>query len=292
MRLKKIPVLCLAAFTWVACNNNARQPFPQKKETIEQPPVTYHLLSLKDSGAALLKKRFGTGERMRIFALNRMDAAHGMKADTLIVPDDLQMDFLRYSPFPPQAPFLANVHKIVFFSYPAQAFAAYQDGKLIHWGPTSMGRKKDPTPTGLYFSNWKAEETVSTFDDEWVLKWNFNIENKQGVGWHQYAMPGYPASHSCLRLLERDARYLYTWADQWIVTGENTVEAQGTPVVVFGAYPFGGRKPWLALPEDPDALTITPAMLEQEVQAFLPRILQQQGRRDTVLNVDSSLRSG
>jgi hypothetical protein len=30
------------------------------------------------------------------------------------------------------------------------------------------------------------------------LRWNFNIENKLGVGWH--SLPGYPASHSCLRL--------------------------------------------------------------------------------------------
>lgn len=284
MTLKKILALCFVAFIWTACTNDNGQPSQQKKEAAERPLVTYHLLSLKDSGAVLLKKRFGAGERLKIFALNRMDAAHGMKADTLIVPDDLQMDFMHYSPFPPQAPFLEKVHKILFFSYPAQAFAAYRNGTLVHWGPTNMGRKKDPTPTGLYFSNWKAEETVSTFDDEWVLKWNFNIENKQGIGWHQYAMPGYPASHSCLRLLERDARYLYSWADQWIVTGENTVEAQGTPVVVFGAYPFGGQRPWLALPENPEALTITPDMLEQEVQAFLPRILQQQARRDSVLS--------
>jgi hypothetical protein len=29
-----------------------------------------------------------------------------------------------------------------------------------------------------FFTNWKAEETTSTFDDEWDLRWNFNIENK------------------------------------------------------------------------------------------------------------------
>jgi hypothetical protein len=31
----------------------------------------------------------------------------------------------------------------------------------------------------------KAEETTSF--DEWDLRWNFNIENKLGVGWHQYS---------------------------------------------------------------------------------------------------------
>jgi hypothetical protein len=50
-----------------------------------------------------------------------------------------------------------------------------------------MGSEKHKTPTGL-FSNWKAEETTS--DDEWDLRWNFNIENKLGVGWHQYSLQG------------------------------------------------------------------------------------------------------
>jgi hypothetical protein len=39
-----------------------------------------------------------------------------------------------------------------------------------------------------FFTNWKAEETTS--DDEWDLRWNFNIENKLGVGWHQYSLQG------------------------------------------------------------------------------------------------------
>jgi hypothetical protein len=54
-----------------------------------------------------------------------------------------------------------------------------------------MGREKDQTPTGLFFTNWKAEETTSTFNDEWV-KMNYNIIN--WVGFHQYSLPGYPAS--------------------------------------------------------------------------------------------------
>lgn len=283
MKVKTSAHLCLAVFLLLvaACDSNGLKSSLQKKEVPERRRITYHLLPLNDSGATILKKRFSAGQRILIFALNRMDAAHGMKADTLIVPDDLQADFMEYSPFPFRAPFLEKVHKIVFFSYPAQAFAAYQNGRLVRWGPTSMGRKKDPTPAGLYFCNWKAEETTSTFDDEWVLKWNFNVENKEGIGWHLYDMPGYPASHSCLRLLERDARYLYDWAEQWIQSGENNVVAQGTPLVVFGTYPFDGPRPWLSLVADPDALTITPEMLEQEVKPFLPRILQQQQRRDS-----------
>ncbi|MGN6293271.1 MAG: L,D-transpeptidase [Chitinophagaceae bacterium] len=178
-----------------------------------------------------------------------------------------------------QLPFLDDVSKIVFFSYPAQAFAVYEYGNLVYAGPSNMGRKKDPTPTGLYFTNWKAEETTSTFNDEWILKWNFNIQNKAGIGWHQYALPGYPASHSCLRLLEDDARFLYKWADEWKLKGTDSIVLKGTPVIVFGSYPFDGRKPWLNLITDPNALDIPASELEDIVKPHLPEILNAQEKR-------------
>jgi hypothetical protein len=62
--------------------------------------------------------------------------------------------------------------------------------------------EKHKTPTGL-FTNWKAEETTSTFDDEWDLRWNFNIENKLGVGWHRVS------SLSLLETSGKDAKLLY-----------------------------------------------------------------------------------
>jgi hypothetical protein len=58
-----------------------------------------------------------------------------------------------------------------------------------------------------------------------------NIENKLGVGWHQYSLLGYPASHSCLRLQEK-TKLLYEWADEQLADSE-TVKVKGTPVVVL-----------------------------------------------------------
>jgi hypothetical protein len=196
------------------------------------------------------------------------------------VPTDLSAHLEHYSPYPQHLPFLQNVRKIVYFSYPAQYFAAYENGRLVYTGPTNMGRQKDPTSTGLFFTNWKAEKTTSTFNDEWELKWNFNIENKEGIGWHQYAMPGYPASHSCLRLLHGDAINLYNWADEWVLKGDNIL-AQGTPVIVFGSYPFGEGKPWLRLAADPHALDITAGRMQRETQPHLNKIMAEQQKRST-----------
>jgi hypothetical protein len=142
-----------------------------------------------------------------------------------------------------------------------------------------MGRKADKTPTGLFFTNWKAEETTSTFNDEWNLKWNFNIANKLGVGWHQYELPGYPASHSCLRLQEKDARHLYEWADQWVLLDDDTVAVKGTPVIVFGTYDFGAPKPWSQLVANPKALAISEEEITKQATPFLKTILDEQQKR-------------
>ncbi|MDG1870524.1 MAG: L,D-transpeptidase, partial [Flavobacterium sp.] len=168
--------------------------------------------------------------------------------------------------------------------YPTQTFAAYANGHLMHTGPTNMGRKKDPTPTGLFFTNWKAEETTSTFNDEWDLKWNFNIENKLGVGFHQYSLPGYPASHSCLRLQERDAKYLYEFADQWELADKETVKVKGTPVVVFGTYDFDGKKPWLQVVKSPKALAISEEEIDKIVNPFMENIMKEQKNRMTFVS--------
>jgi hypothetical protein len=145
-----------------------------------------------------------------------------------------------------------------------------------------MGKKSTPTATGLFSCNWKAVESISTVDDEWKLKWNFNFWNKGGVGWHQYQMPGYPASHSCVRLLEEDAKFLYDWAEQWVLR-KGELAAQGTPVLIFGSYPFGHGKPWWKLVENPQALQLSADTLTAVIQPHLSKIMARQAQRDSLL---------
>ncbi|MWB95334.1 L,D-transpeptidase family protein [Flavobacterium sp. GA093] len=215
------------------------------------------------------------------YAVNRTDKANFAKLDSVVIPADFSGDLVYYLPFPLHVSALEEVSKVLIFSYPTQTFAAYENGELVYTGPTNMGRKKDQTPTGLFFTNWKAEKTTSTFNDEWDLEWNFNIENKLGVGFHEYELPGYPASHSCLRLLEKDAKYLYKWADEWILKDSENVKVKGTPVIVFGNFDFDRPKPWLQLATDPKALNISESELEKEVKPFLSSILVEQKKRES-----------
>jgi hypothetical protein len=179
---------------------------------------------------------------------------------------------------------LKDIDKILLFSYPAQAFAAYENGKLVIAGPTNMGKKASKTPTGLFFCNWKAKETRSTVDNEWILKWNFNISNMGGVGFHQYDLPGYPASHSCLRLWAEQAEFLYSWANQWKLNKSGQVLAKGTPVIVFGAYPFGSPRPWFVLAGDGKALDISKEQIAEIINPFKEQILKEQQVRQDLIN--------
>ena len=279
--MKKMLVILNIFIVLTACKQQETvEKTPPKKIQVRQQPkaISYQLESAKE----WLAKTTDSTAIDIVLAANRIDKANLAKIDSVIIPQDLTGDIAYYLPFPLNVPYLKDVTKIIFFSYPTQTFATYENGELIHTGPTNMGRKKDPTPTGLFFTNWKAEETTSTFNDEWQLLWNFNIANKLGVGWHQYELPGYPASHSCLRLQEKDARYLYEWADQWILKDEENVLAKGTPVIVFGTYDFDAPKPWLQLVTDPKVLNISESEIEKQTQPYLTSILSEQKNRAKV----------
>ena len=222
----------------------------------------------------------GTKEMDILLAVNRMDETHLKKTDSILVPTDLTGDLEFYLPFPFEVKALDSIKKIIFFSYPSESFATYEYGVLTHVGPTNMGKETAITPTGLFYTNWKAEETTSTVNDEWLLKWNFNVANNLGVGFHQYELPGFPASHSCMRLREKDAKMLFDFAEQWVLENDDKVKIKGTPVIVFGKYDFNAPKPWLALKNDPDALKITEEELETILLPHLKDIKKEEKIRD------------
>ncbi len=226
---------------------------------------------VRDSVYSAFSKKYSVEERTAILALNRLDSKSKWNADTLVVPAKIDTTLMAYSPFPMQLDVLSGVKKFVIFSYPIQAFAVYSNGSLVKWGPTSMGKKTAQTTRGLTFANWKKKLSISTVSTEWKLPYNFNIHNIGGIGWHEYTLPGYPASHSCLRLLRKDAQWLYSYADTWILNpGGATTKAKGTAVMVFGDYKWGGRKPWRKLLDDPNANNISveelTKLLEPDVQ--------------------------
>ncbi|WP_304344708.1 L,D-transpeptidase [Chryseobacterium koreense] len=257
-------------------------------DSLQKAKVTYtpFIFSAKKKDAAMAKfnKELSEEERYTILAINRLDSKNKWRADTLAVPDKMDKTLMSYTPFPIQVEKLKEVKKIVIFSYPIQAYSLYENGKLIKWGPTSMGKKSAQTHRGLMFANWKKELAISTVDSDWKLPYNVNVHNTLGIGWHQYDLPGFPASHSCLRLLMDDAKYLYNWVDTWIVNKDGrTLKANGTPVIVYGDYDWGGKKPWKKLIDDPHSNDISMEELDKVIEPYLHKILEAQKKREQVL---------
>jgi hypothetical protein len=271
----------------------------EKREEIFQPPVEtapepepepeleINFYDLPVEGISTLKylrENYGDEGLYLILAINRLDVKNVRTGDTLVVPDTLILDRFVYSPFPLILEAAADIPKILFFSHRIQAFAAYERGELVNWGPTSLGKKSTPTPSDLYFTTWKARSTISTVNPEWILPWAFNIDNFRGISLHEYALPGYPASHACARLLEKDAQWIYYWAEQWILTrDERTVLAHGTPVIIFGEYEFGKKPVWKKLSAEPNITEITVKDLENELAEYSERILNKKEIRESLL---------
>lgn len=229
-----------------------------------------------------LDSLYGTDGAKLILALNRLDEDNIRRADTLVVPDTLT-NLLSYCPYPYVIEQVRSVPKLLLISRRIQAFAAYENGVLVKWGPTSTGRKAKPTPEGLFSANWKSLKTTSTIDSSWILPYYFNFQNREGVALHQFSLPGYPASHACVRLLENDARWLYYWAEQWILSEDGKIEAYGTPIIVFDEYRFGKRRPWKNLLENPDAINISEKEIQDLMDKYLPTITERAEKRKEMM---------
>tara|TARA_R100000935_G_C2837255_1_gene168857 strand:+ start:320 stop:1276 length:957 start_codon:yes stop_codon:yes gene_type:complete len=223
------------------------------KEIIVPPLViNYKVDSLKTSVELdSFKNRYSESQLKVIYAINRVEANKVRVGKSIVIPDTMFNDLFNYSPFPKKLDIVSGIPKTVLISQRVQGFALYENGNLIKWGPVSSGKNSTPTPNGLHYGNYKAKRKVSTVDEAWILPYYFNFMNFEGVGVHQYELPGYPASHACVRLYMEDAQYIYDWAKQWELNSSGQkILKKGTPFMVFGAYDYKSEAPWLQLAAD------------------------------------------
>jgi lipoprotein-anchoring transpeptidase ErfK/SrfK len=190
--------------------------------------------------------RFTAAEIRILEKLNRVDRFHLRRMSQIVVPTDFAIDLLQWSPIPKDLSCIVNAPKLIVVHVPSQVFGAYEHGILVRWGPVSSGREKNPTPSGLFHLNWRSRARHSTDDPNWHMEWYFNFHNQRGLAFHKYSLPGRPASHACIRLLERDAVWLYNWGESWTLTADRSaVVTAGTPVYIMGEYAYNLDPPWL-----------------------------------------------
>jgi hypothetical protein len=229
-------------------------------------------------------RRALSSDRLQLLEkINRMDAWHLNRAETVVIPTDFERGD-DHSPFPSIIQELKEVPKILLVSLPVQAFAGYEHGRLVRWGPVNTGYEKQETPANLYFANWRAPRRVSNINRNWIMRWYFNIHTSMGIALHQYEMPGRPVSYGCIRLLQSDARWFYDWASEW-VPGESyrTPRAYGTPVAVFGRYNYSSDPPWTRLAADPEADRVPEDVLAETLERYLWVILERIRQRQELL---------
>ncbi len=268
---------------FIKCNNSNSQPDTsltqnktidkkEKQDTI-LPLITYHADSILDTTAwRIFTSKYDASQLKIIAAINRIDVSRIKIGSKLIIPDTIYTDFFHYVPFPKHLPLPDSVPKFILVNQRIQLFAAYENGVLVRTGPVSTGRKAKPTPNKLYYTNYKAKLKISTVDGSWKMPWYFNISNSGGIGMHQYTLPGYPASHSCIRMYEENANWIFNWAQPWTLTSDQrTILIYGTPVLVFGNYDFNQPSVWKTLPQNPHALDLTSDEL-QLINETIPKI--------------------
>lgn len=204
--------------------------------------IGYRIERLTDANRDLTS-RFGGPEIALLEKLNRADATHLRRLPQLVVPSAWRTE-IDYSPFPSSYPAAQATPKLLVVDQPSQAFAAYDYGQLVKWGPVSSGRQSKPTPSGVFHLNWRARSRTSTLSGEWRLNWYFNFHNTRGLAFHEFELPGVPASHACVRLLARDAEWVFNWGGSWTLDAKGQLQTTGTPVVILGAYAFGALPPW------------------------------------------------
>ena len=234
-------LLATLVFTIISCKEEVPVPPPTPKPAPAPAPkpearkpdtLRFDVVAMKGfSSLKELDAKLGPEKMFMLLKVNRLDRAHIRDNDTLVVPTAFDE---RLSPYPASLEVAREIPKLLIISRRAQVFAAYDSGRLIRWGPTSTGKKKTPTPDGLYAANWKKDTAISTVDPSWILPWCVNIHNLEGISLHQFDLPGYPASHSCIRLLVEDARWIFDWVYTWRLTKDaREIRAHGTPVIIF-----------------------------------------------------------
>lgn len=283
-----LSILLIVSFLIFSCDRKPQDPNLNKEENISsedsitQPKkeikvpkmiVNYRLDSLANSAQIdSFQNKYAEDHKRIIFALNRIDYGRLRVGAKLVIPDTMAIDLMKYTPFPEKLEILDSIPKTVLISQRIQGFAIYENGKLIKWGPVSSGKQSTPTPNGMHYGNYKAKLKISTVNEDWKMPYYFNFMNFYGVGIHEYSLPGYPASHACVRAYKEDAQFIYDWAQQWELdnSGQKIIK-NGTPFMVFGEYDYNDPYPWLKLAADNTANDLNEAemtVLKQYVKQY------------------------
>ena len=100
----------------------------------------------------------------------------------------------------------------VLVSLPAQRLWVFRGGELVATSPVSTGKSGHETPAGSFPILQKRVVHYSNRYDNAPMPYMQRLTH-YGIALHGGRLPGYPASHGCIRLPHRFARRLYNLTD-------------------------------------------------------------------------------
>lgn len=122
-----------------------------------------------------------------------------------LAPDAIASPPSAQAPPPPPDP-TRGVHLLI--SLPQQKAWVFKDGELFDTAPVSTGRRGKETPTGTFPILQKKKRHFSNLYDNAPMPYMQRL-TWGGVALHAGHLPGYPASHGCIRLPWSFAKKLF-----------------------------------------------------------------------------------
>lgn len=214
MTTKKKPIIVVLLISLLTLTNSSFATEYYSKKLCSNPEYT----CIKVKRGSTWDRLFPDPRKQEIIKkINRMNVelTPGM---ILALPNNLeQSDPLRFAPFPIRiTPFDRTV---IIVDLENEAFAAYDTfGSLVHWGPVSGGRgwcsdidRGCHTPPGVYYIQSKGG--ANCYSSKYPIPnggapMPYCMYFHGGYALHASELPGYNASHGCVRLLLEDAEWL------------------------------------------------------------------------------------
>ncbi|MCX7909674.1 MAG: L,D-transpeptidase [Ignavibacteria bacterium] len=243
------------------------------------PKINYRTVQFKKSSELnkFLKDFLPSKDKIKyrvITTLNRKELRYFRINQPIIVPDTFIEDLRAYSVFPQFYESAKNIPKLIIVSNIYQAYACYENGILVRFSAMNSGKISTPTYPGRYALQWKQRLRRSSFNENWIMPFTWNFHRLTGMAFHQFDMPGYPASHMCIRQFKDDAEWLFHWGEGPKKDSNGKfIPMSGTPVIIIDFYNFKAKeKKWLQLSSNFDIISNLPLEPLEFEEALIPII--------------------
>jgi hypothetical protein len=145
---------------------------------------------------------------------------------------------------------------VIAISLKSQQMHVFRDGVLWRSSPVSTGKRGKPTPTGVFAILQKKRHHRSNLYSNAPMPWMQRL-TWSGIAIHAGRLPGYPASHGCIRLPAAFASELF-----------KITEMASTAVIIVDE-PLADGESALALAKVSDTVVpIAPALLQRDRPAL------------------------